>query len=181
MTEKCFQFTAAVRGFHVYRSIWKPYMEEELTCDHEYGNAFDCFAIKTEKDGRIVGHLPREISRPTKFLIDRGAKVIARITSNHYRKSPLFQGGLEVKCLVTVILPATVRGHLLLSNYEEMVKQLYTEPKEETIMGSYLTKHFPVNNTNVALQENERKRKKNGKKDKNVKSKDIRDMLKRFK
>ena len=58
-------------------------MGEELNCDHKYGNAFDCFLIKTEKDGLIVGHLPREITRATKFLLDRGVKVAAKTTSDH--------------------------------------------------------------------------------------------------
>ena len=35
-------------------------MGEELNCDHEYGNAFDCFSIKTGKDGLIVCHLVRD-------------------------------------------------------------------------------------------------------------------------
>ena len=46
------------------------------------------FAIKTCRleGGEIVGHLPREISRPTKFLLDRGAKVTAQehIIEDHF-------------------------------------------------------------------------------------------------
>lgn len=69
MSEKCFPFTASVRGFHIYRSIWKLFMGEELNCDHEYGNAFDCFSIKTGKDGLIVCHLIRDDkSRATNSL-----------------------------------------------------------------------------------------------------------------
>ena len=64
--------------------MWKPSMGETLNCDDEYGNAFDCFSIKTEKDGLIVGHLPREISRVTKFLLDRGAKGTAKIISSPF-------------------------------------------------------------------------------------------------
>ena len=45
-----------------------------------------------------VGHLPMEISRTTKFLIDRGATVTAELTSDHYRRSPLIQGGIEIPC-----------------------------------------------------------------------------------
>ena len=70
-----------------------------MNCDHEYGNAFDSFSIKTEKDGLNVGHIPYETSRATKFILDRGAKVTAKITSDHYRKPPLFPGGLEVRPL----------------------------------------------------------------------------------
>ena len=54
------------------------------------------FAIKTCRleGGQIVGHLPRKISWPTKFLLDRRAKVTAQLTGTHYRRSPLLQGGL---------------------------------------------------------------------------------------
>ena len=45
----------------------------------------------------IVGHTLREISRPIKYLLDQGANVTGTITSEHYRKSPLFQGGLEIR------------------------------------------------------------------------------------
>ena len=57
----------------------------------------------------IVGHLPREISRPAKFLLDRGAQVTATIRSNIRRRSPLFQGGLEVLCTVSIHMPKTVK------------------------------------------------------------------------
>ena len=72
----------------------------------------------------IVGHLLREISRPTKYLLDRGAIVTATITPEHYRKSPLFQGELESRYVITVTMIATVRGHLLLQRYEQFVKTL---------------------------------------------------------
>ena len=44
----------------------------------------------------IVGHLPRELSRPTRYLLDPGMIVTATITSEHYWESPLFQGRLEI-------------------------------------------------------------------------------------
>ena len=71
---KVTEFSAAVRGYHYYGSIWFPEKEEKLDCSHDFGNVFDVFAIKTCKldDGTVVGHLQREISRATK-LLDRGA------------------------------------------------------------------------------------------------------------
>ena len=90
MAEKHFQFTAAVRGFHCMSFNLETFHGEEMNCDHEYGNAFDCFSIKTEKDVLIVGHLLREISRATKFLLDRGAKVTQKshlITAESHRCS----------------------------------------------------------------------------------------------
>ena len=137
---RTFEFTAAVRGYHVFKNIWQPNLEEILLCFHEIGNDFDYFSIKTcTGDDVTVGHLPREISRPTKFLIDRGAVVKSKITSAHYRRSPLLQGGLEIQCVVSVTLPGTIKNHLLLDRYKLLVEKLYCEPKDEVIIGNYLT------------------------------------------
>ena len=137
---KYFQFSAAVRGFHYYRKSWLPEPEQTLNCFHEEGNTFDRFAIKVcEKDkNEIVGHLPMEISRVTKFLLDRGANVSAKLTSTHYRRSPLVQGGIEIPCVVTVSMPGTVMNQLLMERYKHLVETLYTEPKEEEALGTFL-------------------------------------------
>ena len=95
---------------------------------------------------KTVGHLPREISRPTKFLIDRGARVTVEITSSHYRESPLVQGGLEVRCKVTVAMPGTIKNHMLLDRYKELVEKFYIEPKNEIIIGNFLTSVAEPNN-----------------------------------
>ena len=94
-SSKGFVFTAAIRGFHVYRDVWSPEENEELIGLHEERNAFDMFAIKTCRmgDRTTVGHLLREISRPTKHFFHRRAKVTAKLLSTNYRKSQLFQGG----------------------------------------------------------------------------------------
>ena len=104
------------------------------------------FAIKTCcLEGRqIVDHLPRKISRPTKFLLDRGAKVTAQLTGKHYKRSPLFEGGLEIPCLVTVIIPGSIKGHMLIQRYQQMVEELYCALKEEVIMGSFLEQIVPT-------------------------------------
>ena len=141
-TNKVFVFSSAVRGFHVYRDIWNPTENEELECLYERNNMFDPFAIKTcrQLDGILVGHLPREISRPTKFLLDRGATIQATLSATHYRRSPLFQGGLEIPCNITVSMPGSIKGHMILQRYQNMVEELYCQPKDEIIMGSFLEK-----------------------------------------
>ena len=106
----------------------------------EVGNAFDIYAIKTCKDdGTIVGHLPRELSRVLKFLLDRGAMISAELVSVHYRKSPLVQGGLEIPCKVIVRMSPTVRNNQLLDRLLELVSTIYSEPDTPVIMGSILT------------------------------------------
>ena len=113
---RSFEFTAAIRGYHVYQKFWQPELIETLVCIHERGNEFDAFSVQTARalDNATVRHLPREISRPTKYLLDRGATVKAVITCSYNRRSPLFQGGLEIPCSVTVSMPGTIRNNLLL-------------------------------------------------------------------
>ena len=126
---------------HYYRKSWLPEPEQiSLNCFHEEGNAFDGFAIKAcEKDkNEIVVHLPMEISRVTKFLLDRGANVSAKLTSTHYRRSSLVQGGIEIPCVVTMSMPGTVTNQLLMERYKQFVETLYTEPKEEEILETLL-------------------------------------------
>ena len=47
-----------------------------------------------------MNHLPLEISGFTKFLLDRGATITVTLSSAHYRRSPLVQGGLEIPGVV---------------------------------------------------------------------------------
>ena len=110
-----------------------------MQCSHGLENAFDLFAIKICKsEGQIVGHLPMEIARVTKFLLDRGAVIIATLNTTNYRRSPLVQGGLEIACKVTVRMPGTIKNHMLMDRYLELVRKLYAEPKDEIILGSFL-------------------------------------------
>ena len=63
----------------------------------EAGNRLNRFSIKRVKEnGEMVGHLPREISRVTKFYLDRGATMYCELLSDHSRRSPLVQGGFEI-------------------------------------------------------------------------------------
>ena len=111
-------------------------MNEQLHCLQEPGNDYDVFCIKTCKpDKTSVGHLPREISRPTKFILNRGAKMVAKIESSHYWRSPLIQGGLEICCKVSPTLPGAIKNHMLLARYKELVNKLYCEPKNEVKVG----------------------------------------------
>ena len=137
---KYFQFSTAVRGFHYYRKSWTSEPKQTLNCFHEEGNTFDRIAIKVCKKDKseIMGHLPMGISRVTRFLLDRGANVSAKLTSTYYRRLPLTQGGIEIPCVVTVSMSGTVISQLLMERYKQSVETLYTEPKEEEILGKFL-------------------------------------------
>ena len=135
---KIFEFTAAVRGFHYYKAFWNPVTNQKLSCAHEENDPFDMFAIKVCEGTKIVGHLPMQISRASKFLMDRGAKFMVELVSTNCRCSPLVQGGLEIPAKITVTLPGTVSNHLLIDKYKEIVTENYAEPKKEEILGSFL-------------------------------------------
>ena len=105
--DKEVRFTYAARGFHYYRGIWDPSSYKSLKCYHKRNNPFDCFSIKVVQfaSDKVVGHLPMEISRATKFLLDLDAEVSVAITGTHFRRSPLVQGGLEILCNLTASFP----------------------------------------------------------------------------
>ena len=97
-------FKSAVQGFHFYWTCWQPQENEIVNWFHEPNNSFDMFAIQFcqfETNNR-AGHLLMEISRITKFLLDRRAVFQVKLTSNHYRRSPIVKGGLEMFCVVTI-------------------------------------------------------------------------------
>ena len=152
-----------------------------LNCYHEKNNAFDRFAImvcKTENDEKPVEHLPMEISRATKFFIDRGATLTAELTSDHYRRSPLIQGGMEIPCKITDKISGTVINLLLMERHIQLVKELYTEPKNEEILGSYLHAEATGVDLPIPLPRNSPLSKRR-KRSSDVQMKDIRNFLNR--
>ena len=114
-TNKTLVFSAAVHGFHVYGDVWNPHKNEELVGLFEKNNLFDLFANRTcRKDYEKT---ERDFP-PNKTLIDKGGKITAKLSSTHYRRSPLFQTGLEIPCEVTVTIPANIKGHFLMQRSE---------------------------------------------------------------
>ena len=164
--EKILVFSAAIRCFHIYSDVWQTKENKKLSCAHDKQNPFDMFAIKTFRleDGKVVGHLPREISRATKYLLDSGVNITAILSSTHYRKSSLFQDGLEIPCTVKVKLRGNIKGDLLIAKYKEIIEQLYIEPKEEVIVGCFLKKSNVEAENLVNLLPPKRKKKADPKK-----------------
>ena len=124
-SERVLSLQAAVRGFHVYKAIWEPKGSEVLACSHEENNPHDSFAIKTcQNSGKIVGHLPMELSRISKFILDRGAKIEVKLRETHYRRSPVVRGGLEIPCDLVIRMPNTMKSAELLKKFENCYEEL---------------------------------------------------------
>ncbi len=123
------------RGYHVYRTIWTPTLGETMATIHESGNPHDCYAIAARKylpgTGLLestVGHLPKEISRITRFIMMYGAIVTVKVVDTHHRRSPLVQGGLEIPIEVTISMEYQPKHKDLMAKYEELVGKYYQEP-----------------------------------------------------
>ena len=180
MSNKNLVFSAAVRGFNVYKINWKPQVGELLKCAHEVDNPYDMFSMKICKpdSNEIVGHLPMEISWITKFIFNRGPVCTIKIRGKHYRRSPLVQSGLEIPCDVTISVIGSVVNHLLLAKYESLLKELYVEPKDEEIVGTFLSVHANDIGELEPEQRPKRRHPNSQQQLKEVHSRDIRDMFK---
>ena len=86
------------RGHHVYKSVWHPTIGEELDCRREVTNPSDRYAVAVVKDGTIVGHLPKKLSRLFSIFLRSGSVVRCLVTGARTYSADLPQGGLEVPC-----------------------------------------------------------------------------------
>ena len=97
---------SVVRGFHVYKAIWVPVLDEVLQAKQEFDNEEDQYAVAVVKttpsttgrpDEVTVGHVPRSISRMCWYFIQHDGEITCKVTGRR-RRSDLPQGGMEVPC-----------------------------------------------------------------------------------
>ena len=78
----------------------------------------------------VTGHLPREISRYTYYIIVHGASVSCKVIDVHHRRSPLVQGGLEIPCEVTVTMNYSQENVRAMAEYTRLIQEKYEEPTD---------------------------------------------------
>lgn len=122
------QFYCGLRGYHIYKAIWSPRNHELLVAKQETNNPHDQYAIAAYKQESVVGHLPKEISRFTWFIIRHGAAVTVKVVDVRQRRSPLIRGGLEIPVEVTVSMPFLDSNKQALEEYRKLVDIHYEEP-----------------------------------------------------
>ena len=86
---------SVIRGHHVSKRFWTPYVGEELLLSCEEGNGHDkhAVAVRTAADGAVVGHAPREMSCVFWFFIRHRGEIQCKVTGK--RK---LGNNLEVPC-----------------------------------------------------------------------------------
>ena len=91
---------SCVRGYHIYKDIWDAVIGEELRCEREPDNRSDRYAVAIKKDGIIIGHIPRKISRACSLFLRRGNEITCCVTGHRRYSVDLPHGGLEVPCVL---------------------------------------------------------------------------------
>lgn len=98
--EELLERRCCVRGYHVYKEVWAAAVGEVLICQREPENASDRYAVAVKREGTIVGHLPRKMTRVCSLFIRRGGSITCTVTGHRRYSADLPQGGLEVPCLL---------------------------------------------------------------------------------
>ena len=94
-----FRIESTVRGHHVYKASWSPYIGEELPVQCEVNNIHDDFAVAVLKNSNTVGHVPREISRVCWYFLHKGGSEMTCIVNGDRRRSEVDGKGLVVPCV----------------------------------------------------------------------------------
>ena len=115
-----------------------------------------------------------EISRISKFLMDKGAIFQGRLTSSHYRRSLLVRGGLEIPSEITIRMPTKSCTKELLEKYDTLLNDLYVEE----ILGCFLDIQENMENDAEKSHNKISGKKKIPKENIKVQSREIRSMLK---
>ena len=95
-----------VRGFHEYKDIWRPSVGEIILLDlkRERTNAKDVLAVCIQKDGVVVGHMPRNLASLVSYFLERSFNT----GSVEITGAPPNRGagmGMEVPCIYRLFGP----------------------------------------------------------------------------
>ena len=124
-----FESQSCVRGFHVYTSIWTPFIGETLSCSRETTNLHDPFAVKVLKTDKIVGHLPKRFSSTCSIFLRKGGMISCTVYGERRYSRDLTEGGLEIPCLLTF----EINNKSLISKIKKMLDQCKKQEEESEV------------------------------------------------
>lgn len=93
-----------MRGYHVYQKLWTPDIGEILPTERERFNKHDSAAVAVIKSGKIVGHVPKEISKFCSTFIKMKGNIKCEVTSEPRDQELTMTRDklrLEVPCIYT--------------------------------------------------------------------------------
>ena len=82
-----YEVDSIVRGYHVFKEIWTPFIGEDLEYKRDASNIRDAYAVgimRQEETGStaIVGHVPQKISAACSLFLQRAGSFRCIITGN---------------------------------------------------------------------------------------------------
>ena len=90
-----------IRGFHDYRHVWQPEIGESLIFKNEPSNAKDRLAVSVQKEGQVVGHVPRNLAPLLFYFLNREAnKGFVKVKARAVNRGAGM--GMEVPCVYTL-------------------------------------------------------------------------------
>ena len=166
-----FEIKCTSRGFHVYRTHWKPKLGQDLQVQHEEGNVHDPFAmafkLKTQATltPAVVGHISREISHFCRYFMDYGGLLEARVRDTKCHISPIPNRGLEIP--VTLVVKKGASSGEVFLKMKNYLEEHYIEPelivkkKEDSDSETSDNEYVPAEHTtNSAPAEQEKEKEK---------------------
>ena len=70
-----FCFSNVIRGHHIYKLVWSPVVGEVLKLRPEDGNEYNRYVVGVQKDGKIIGHAPKEITRIFYYFMQQNGTI----------------------------------------------------------------------------------------------------------
>ena len=93
----CCEWQSYIRGYHEYKEMWSPTLREILRLQFEPTNPQHSFAVAVVKDGLVVGHVPRLVSRAVSFFLKKAGNAgFCEVTGGRINCG--VDLGLEVLC-----------------------------------------------------------------------------------
>ena len=90
------RFMCIVYGYHVYKELWEPFLNDEFTTKHQRNNPHDYAVAVLKTDAEIVGHLPRELSKIWYLFILHGCSITG-VVKGRRCKTHEPCGGMEIQ------------------------------------------------------------------------------------
>ena len=93
MSVQTFVKDSIITGHHIYKASWTPTIGEVLVVAVERDNQYDRYALSVIKNGEIVGHVPRSLSKVSRFFLNHNGEIKCTVVGKRKKGN-----GLEVPC-----------------------------------------------------------------------------------
>lgn len=89
---------SVLRGYHKYKEIWNPQVQDSFEVRIEEGNRHDRYAVAAQVNEEVVGHVPREISKIVYYFLRNNGSVCGTVIGRR-KRSTKYMKGLEIPCI----------------------------------------------------------------------------------